>query len=48
LSESVAIILHVRAEAADTFEQMFEQHVVPMWDEYKAAGSHTRDADAGD
>jgi hypothetical protein len=38
VSESVAIILHIRAEEADTFEQMFEQHVVPLWDEYKAAG----------
>jgi hypothetical protein len=33
LSESVAIILHIRAEAADAFEQMFEQHVVPLLEE---------------
>ena len=38
MSESVAIILRIRAEEADNFERMFEQHVVPLWHEYKEAG----------
>ena len=36
MSQTIAIVLHVREDAAAEFERMFEQTVLPMWEDFVA------------
>ena len=38
MSQTNAIILRVRQEEAQGFEEMFELEILPMWQEFKAQG----------
>jgi hypothetical protein len=38
MAQANVIILRIRSEQADEFEQLFEAEELPLWDEYVAAG----------
>lgn len=35
---TIGIILRFREEQADAFERQFQEHVLPLWQEFKAQG----------
>ena len=38
MAQANAIVLRIRADAAEDFEQLFEAEELPLWDEYSASG----------
>ncbi len=38
MSQTIQIVLRVREDAAEEFERMFEETIVPMWKDFVARG----------